>query len=134
MGSNWHFFKCAVGEWGSKARKFKSEKAKSKTLNNEEIEKDLDDFYRGPRTGIYVDMFDIEWPLHEESKIYYVQNIGQRRQMVLEYLATKNIKVLREESVFKWIEIVILEPEEVRQLEIELKANFGCTLLWDGAC
>lgn len=134
MGSNWHFLKCAVSEWGSKARKFRSEKAKSKTLNNEEIDKDLADFYKGPITGIYTDMFGIKYPLYENSKIYYVQNVGQKRQELLEFLVAKNIKVLEEISMFKYIMILIHEPDEAKQLEIELKASFNCTLLRDGAC
>lgn len=88
--------------------------------------------YRGHQTSTYTDMFGIEYPLFEQSKIYYVTNIGRQRAEILKFLDKKFIEVLEETSMFKYIMIVVRDINEVRQLETELKVNFDCGLLWDG--
>ena len=87
---------------------------------------------RGPQTGVYVDMFDIEYPVFEQSKVYYVTNIGQSREEILEFLRDNDIEILEEKSMFKYICIAIQnEPTKIYLSEI-LKREFDCSLQWEG--
>lgn len=91
-------------------------------------------FLRGPQTSTYTDMFGMDWPMYENSTIYFVTNVGQKRQKVLEYLNSKSIEVLEENSIFGYIEISIPHYQAARVIELELDALFDCKLLWEGAC
>lgn len=102
MGANNKFYKRHTKEYGSKERK-RLDYRTSIAMDKEGIQQ-LRDFYRGPVTGTYTDMFGIDWDLHNKTKIFFIQDIGPKRQEILDFLKEnypEQVFVLVEESIFK---------------------------------
>lgn len=91
----------------------------------------LREYYRGPQTGTYFDMFGFEWVIFGKSKIYFVTNVGQRREILLTLIREfDSIVVLEEKSIFKYIELGIEDDAVAAALSEKLK-DFDCQLQGD---
>ena len=86
---------------------------------------------RGEVTHTFIDMFGIEWPQYDNTKIYFITNVGNDRKIILSLLKDLNIEVLEEESIFRYIEIAIDNEEAAATLRKILKEDFDCGLQRD---
>lgn len=89
---------------------------------------------RGPVTCTYTDMFGIDWDMYENTQIWFVTNVGHDpgfREKVVDFLKSKELEVLEEKSIFKWIEFVLPDKDKSTALGDELATLFDCGLHQD---
>ena len=86
---------------------------------------------RGPITGTYIDMFGQAWDMYDQSKIWFVTNVGQDREEILSYLrALEEIEILEPNGIFKYIEIAV-HNISINDLRLVLEKRFDCGLSQD---
>ncbi|MBX9690889.1 MAG: hypothetical protein K2Z81_00785 [Cyanobacteria bacterium] len=89
---------------------------------------------RGPQTGEVIDMSGMAWTEYDDSKVWFVTNVGrdpQGRQSVINFLKDKNIEILEEESIFHYIRITLPDHSQWKSLNEELQQQFDCRLSHD---
>ena len=92
--------------------------------------------YLGPITGVYVDTFGVEYHIFDKSKLYYIQNVGQHRKVILDYLDMyykDSVIVIEPNSIFKYIEIAVTKPEVYKDLFSYLH-HIKCYLVREDGC
>ena len=126
MGSNWQPFRRLSGEWGSKARKYKSEKAKVETGMREDQTNQIFELLGAP-TGTMIDMFGLEWNMYNNSKVYYITNIGDDRDEIISWLETHypSVRIVEKVSIFKYICITHEDNECIKALEKHITSVFN---------